>query len=485
LGLRSGSDYLKSLNDGRQVFVDGEKVADVTRHPAFREAARSVARLYDIAAAPENRERMTFTSPKTGEPVLRAWQIPRTHADLRARRLFSETWAEATFGLMGRSPDHVAGFFAGYAAVPEVFAAAGQKFADNVVSFYESARDQHLYISYAIVPPQIDRSKPAHKQSDPTLHAGVVKERDDGIVISGAQQVATGGVFSDYVQLSSIHPLVPGDENYANCVAIPICAPGVKLFSRRPFATRADNSFDYPLSSRFDESDSYVVFDNVFVPWEHVFIYRNIELTRDQWFKTPSHIYGNHQAQVRYVTKLRFMMGLAQRMTEMIGTAALPPTQIAMGELAAFASIYEGMLLAHETNAPIINGVLWPSRVTLYAAMAMQAEFNGRMLEMIRELVSSSVISLPSSVTDFDNPEIAPFIERYMRSGSMDARARTALVRLLWDFVGTEFGSRHQQYEKFYGGSSFVVKQNVYRNYDFKRATAMVDRALALPPVGD
>jgi 4-hydroxyphenylacetate 3-monooxygenase len=485
LSLRSGSDYLKSLNDGRQVFVNGEKVADVTKHPAFREAARSVGRLYDIAASPENRERMTFTSPKTGEPVMRAYQIPRTHADLRARRLFSETWAEATFGLMGRSPDHVAGFFAGYAAAPELFATAGQNFADNVVSFYESARDQHLYISYAIVPPQIDRSKPAHKQSDPTLHAGVVKETDGGIVIAGAQQVATGGVFSDYLQLSCIHPLQPGDDNYANCLAVPINAPGLKLFSRRPFAMHADNSFDYPLSSRFDESDSYVVFDNVFVPWEHVFIYRNIELTRDQWIKTPAHIYGNHQAQVRYVTKLRFMMGLAQRMTEMIGTAALPPTQIALGELAALASIYEGMLLAHETNAPIINGVLWPSRLTLYAAMAMQAEFNGRMIDMIRELVSSSVISLPSSVEDFDNPEIAPFIERYMRSDTLDARSRTALVRLLWDFVGTEFGSRHQQYEKFYGGSSATVKQNVYRNYDFKRATAMVDRALALPPVED
>ncbi len=481
--MRSGSDYLTSLDDGRQVFVTGERVANVAEHPAFREASRSVARLYDIAAAPEHRELMTFTSPKTGEPVLRAYQIPKTHADLRARRLFSEKWAEATFGLMGRSPDHVAGFFCGYAATPEVFAAAGKQFADNVVSFYESARDQHLYISYAIVPPQIDRSKPAHKQSDPTLHAGVVKETDGGIVIKGAQQVATGGVISDYIQLSCIHPLQPGDENYANCLVVPVCAPGVKLFPRRPYALNADNSFDYPLSSRFDESDCLVVFDDVFVPWEHVFIYRNIELTRDQWFKTPSHIYGNHQAQVRYVTKLRFMMGLAQRMIEMIGTAGHPPVQIAMGELAALASIYEGMLLAHEINAPIIDGVLWPSRVTLYAAMAMQAEFNGRMLEMIRELVSSSVITLPSSAADFDNPEIAPFIERYMRSGTMDARSRTALVRMLWDFLGTEFGSRHQQYEKFYGGSSFVVKQNVYRNYDFKRATAMVDRALALPPV--
>jgi 4-hydroxyphenylacetate 3-monooxygenase len=417
--------------------------------------------------------------------VLRAYQIPKTHADLRARRLFSEKWAEATFGLMGRSPDHVAGFFSGYAAAPQLFATAGQTFADNVVSFYESARDQHLYISYAIVPPQIDRSKPAHKQSDPTLHAGVVKETDSGIVIKGAQQVATGGVLSDYLHLSCIHPLQPGDENYANCLVVPISAPGLKLFPRRPYALRADNCFDYPLSSRFDESDSYVVFDDVFVPWEHVFIYRNIELTRDQWIKTPAHVYGNHQAQVRYVTKLRFMVGLAQRMVEMIGTAALPPTQIAMGELAALATIYEGMLLAHEANAPVVNGVLWPSRLTLYSAMAMQSEFNSRMIDMVRELVSSSVISLPSSVADFDNPEIAPYIERYMRSGSMDARSRTALVRLLWDFLGTEFGSRHQQYEKFYGGSSFTVKQNVYRNYDFKRATALADQALALPPLKD
>ena len=108
--LRTGAEYLRSLNDGRQVFVDGEKVADVTKHPAFREAARSVARLYDIAAAPEMRDRMTFPSPKTGGPVLRAFQIPRSHADLAGRRAFSETWAEATFGLMGRTPDHVAAF---------------------------------------------------------------------------------------------------------------------------------------------------------------------------------------------------------------------------------------------------------------------------------------------------------------------------------------------------------------------------------------
>jgi 4-hydroxyphenylacetate 3-monooxygenase len=482
--LRTGAEYLKSLDDGRRVFVGGERVGNVAEHPAFRQAARSIASLYDIAAAPESRERMTFASPKTGEPVLRAYQIPKTHADLRARRLFSETWAEATFGLMGRTPDHVAGFFCGYAATPGVFAAGGQRFADNLVAFYEHMRDHHLYVSYAIVPPQIDRSKPAHKQSDPTLYAGVVKERDDGIVIAGAQQLATGGAISDYIHLSCIHPLQPGDENYANCVAVPVNAPGVKLYPRRPFALNATNAFDYPLSSRFDESDSYVVFDNVFVPWERVFIYRNIEISRDQWWKTPSHLYGNHQAQVRYVTKLRFMIGIAKRMNEMTGNEANPAVQILMGELAALVSIYESMLLAHETVATIDDtGVLWPSRTTLYSAMALQSELNGRMLEIIRELAGSAMITLPSGAEDFDNPETAHDIERYMGSGTADARSRIALMRLAWDFIGSEFGSRHQQYEKFYGGASFLVKQNVYRNFDFKRAIALVDAALNLPPL--
>jgi 4-hydroxyphenylacetate 3-monooxygenase len=480
--MRTGADYLRSLKDGRRVFLDGERVRDVPAHPAFREAARSIANLYDIAAAPELRERMTFVSPKTGERVHRAWQIPHTHADLRARRLFSETWAEATFGLMGRAPDHVAGFFSGYAAVPQFFAAAGQSFADNLVAFYEFIRDNHIYCTYAIVPPQIDRSKPAHQQSDPTLYAGVVKERDDGIVIKGAQQLATGGALSDFIQLSCISPLQPGEENYANCLAVPVEAEGLKLYPRRPFS-RAGNAFDYPLSSRFDESDSYVIFDNVFVPWERVFIYRNVELSRDQWRKTPSHLLGNHQAQTRYVTKLRFMAGLAQRMNEITGNAANPAVTIMMGELVAFVSIFESMLLAHETMATIEDGVLWPSRTAYYAANAMQSEFNGRMLEIIREMAGAAFITLPSSNTDFDNPEIAADIERYMRSGSADAKTRVKLMRLIWDFLGSEFGSRHQQYEKFYGGPSFGAKLNLYRNFDFKRAGGLVDRALNLPPI--
>jgi 4-hydroxyphenylacetate 3-monooxygenase len=482
--MRTGADYLASLkDDGRSVYVDGERVKDVTAHPAFREAAKSVAKLYDLQNDPAKRELMTFTSPTTGQPVSRAFQIPRSHADLTAKRLASEAWSEISFGLMGRTPDHVAGFFNGYAAVPELFATQGQQFADNVVNFHAHLRDNHQFITYAIVPPQIDRSKPAHEQSDPTLYAGVVKERDDGIVVSGAQQLATGGVFSDYLYLSVIHPLRPGEENYAIGVAIPMNAEGVRIYPRRPFALQATSDLDYPLSSRFDETDCFMVFDNVFIPWEHVFIYRNLEVCRDQWWKTPAHLYGNVQAQVRYVTKLRFMTGLAKRMNEMTGNDGNPAVQVQMGELASLVSIVEGMLHTQEVMATADrNGVMWPSKTALYSVMALQSEFNPRMIDIIRELTGAAMISLPSSAKDFDGPVTGPDMERFMRSASSGARERVALMRMAWDLIGTEFGNRHQQYEKFYGGASFLVKQNMFRNYDFKRATAMVDAALSLPP---
>ncbi len=482
--LRTGADYIASIKaDGRSVFVNGERVDDVTTHPAFRGAVASIGRLYDIAADPANRERMTFTSPSTGGPVLRCFQIPHSAADLTARRAFHEQWARATCGLMGRTPDHVAGFFCGYAAKPSVIARGGAHFAQNLQRFYEHIRDTHQYVSYTIVPPQIDRSKPAHRQSDPTLYAGVVEERDDGIVLSGAQQLGTGSILSDWIQISCIQPLQPGDENYAFNVVVPTRHAGVKLYSRRAFAQQATNSFDYPLTGRFDETDALLVLDKVFIPWEHVFIYRNIEICRDQWWKTPAHAYGNHQAQTRYAVKMKFLLGIAQRLNEMTGNAGNPAVNVAMGELAAHVQTIESMLHAQEAMSSMDDeGVLWPSVATLYAVMSLQSEEYPRMVDMVREMAGGSLIMQPSSLSDFDNPDIAADIDRYVHSAHATARERVGLMRLAWDLIGSEFGGRHMQYEKFYGGASYLVKQNMLRTYNMADATSLVDAALALPP---
>lgn len=482
--LRTGADYIDSIrNDGRRVYINGELVRDVTVHPAFRGAVKSVAHLYDVASAPQNRELMTFSSPKTGRPVLRCYQIPKSPSDLGLARGMSERWAAETFGLMGRTPDHVARFLVGFAAKRSLFAEfAGEDFAKTVEQYYEHARDNHLYLSYAIVPPQIDRSKPAHQQTDPTLHCGVVKERDDGLVLKGAQQLATGAVLSDGIYISVIHPLPPGDEAYAFGVVVPANDPNLKIYTRRSYAEGATSAFDYPLSSRFDETDSLVVLDNVVVPWERVFFYRNPVVCRDQWWKTPAHSYGNHQAQVRYSTKLRFLMGLTKRLCQITGVDSMPPVQVQLGEMAAYATIVDSMVKAQELQATVDSGgVVWPSKQALYSVMSLQSDINPKMLNIARELAGGAMIMLPSSVKDFESPEIASDLERYIASPGFKARDRVAVLKMAWDLIGSEFAGRHEQYEKFYGGASFLVRQNMARNYDFDAATAMVDRALAFP----
>src|SRR5262245_19321564 len=279
---RTGAQYIAGLKDGRTVYVDGERVADVTEHPAFRASVRSIAQLYDLAASPEHRETMTFLSPATGEPVNKSFLIPRTQEDLAARRRAHRLWADATFGLMGRSPDHVPGFITGFAMCPDLFARQGPRFADHVVRYHAWLRDEDLYAAYVIIPPHIDRSRPAHQQEDPELYAGVVEERPDGIVVSGAQMLGTGGAVANEMFMSSIVPLVPGDERHAISIAVPVASPGLRLIVRRPYAESAPSVYDYPLSSRFGETHALVLFDRAFLPWERVAVSRDLALRRAQ-----------------------------------------------------------------------------------------------------------------------------------------------------------------------------------------------------------
>lgn len=480
--MRTGAEFLAGIkNDGRKVYYNGELVEDVTTHPAFAEGAKTIARLYDIAGDPSNSDLMTYKSPTSGKPVNRIWQMPYSVEDLEARRGAIERWSEESFGYMGRTPDHVATFFVGFAAEPEVLARNGdQERADNAVRYYEFLRDNDAYITYTIVPPQIDRSKPAHQQEPPDSYAGVVEETDDGIIISGAQMLGTGTVYSDFVHLSTITPMRPGDENYAISVAIPVWAEGVKIFSRRSYADAANSMFDYPMASRFDETDSLLVYDRVFVPWENVFVYKDIEVARAQWFDGPAHILGNNQAQIRFVTKLRFMVGIAQRIVEMNGVANLPPVQGSIGELALHAATYEGLVDAQIAKAkPNRNGVYVPDRQIAYAAMTQQSRMYPEFLDIIRELAGGGFIQLPSSVADFDNPEMAGVIEKYIRSPNMAADERVKFMKLAWDCIGSEFASRHTSYEKFYAGAPFIVKTHLYREYNFKKSGQLVDSALA------
>jgi 4-hydroxyphenylacetate 3-monooxygenase len=485
--MRTGAAYLDSLKDDRVVFLNGERVKSVPDHPALRSAARSIADLYDYVAADANREQMTYRSPATGRPVSKAFLQPRTPADLTARREALQALADLTYGLMGRSPEHFAGFLVGFSLRPDLFAEDGARFGQNIVRYYEHVRDNDLYVSYVLIHPQIDRSKPAHQQEDPTLYAGVVEERDGGIVVSGAQMLGTGGPLSNEVFLSCILPLRPGDENYAISVAVPVTAPGVRMLVRRAYAETASSVYDYPLSSRFDETDALMIFDRVYVPWERVFVYRNIALTWRQFFDTPSHIIGNHQAQVRYASKARFLAALGRRIAEVNGVDKLPPVRTMLGEMASYCAMASGLVLAADAECVHdARGFVYPNPAYVYANNWLQATHYTTLINYVRELAGGGVLQLPSCYLDFHNPEIAHDVHRFIRSPGVSSVERTKLFKLAWDLVGSEFAGRHQQYELFYAGSrSATTSVRAENTYDWVSARAMLDRCLGsydLPP---
>jgi len=478
--IRSGDKYVHGLRDGRAVYFDGERVADVTTHPAFAGAVRTVARLYDLAHDPANRGLMTYPSPRDGRPINKSWLVPRTRDDLAARRRAIKFWADASCGFLGRSPDHVASFFAGFAGAPEFYARAGQQFADNLLRFAAKAADEDLYVSYVIVHPTIDRSKAAHQQAEPYLYAGVAAERDNGIIIRGAQMLGTGSLMSDYIFVTVILPLKPGDEDYAISCVVPNSAPGLKLYPRRPYAIGASSVFDYPLSSRFDETDSLVVFDDVFVPWEDVFIYKNIDLTAGQFSVTAAHVLGNTQAHIRSWAKLQFLVGLVKRCMDLSGRVASSEIVAQLGDLATRVSLVEGMILGAEAAAePDSFNVMRPKDALLYASQVFQQAMYPALLNQIRGLIGGGVIQLPATVAELRVPDSAADIERYVRWPHATGHERVKLLKLLWDALGSEFGSRHLQYEMFYAGEPAAIQGREFRNFDWAAAEALVDRCLA------
>lgn len=477
--MRTGREFVESLRDGRAVYLDGQRVKDVTTHAAFAEPIRYVASMYDQARDAWNPDTTTYVEPSTGQRTSAMWLIPRSPADLALRRQVHRAWCEPSGGVMGRTADSGASILTGFAAHPEVFARGGPEYAERLLRFYAKARDEDLFVPYAVVPPQVDRSKPAHKQPEPFLYAGVAKERDDGVVLRGAQMIATSALMAHYLLVTYITPLAPGDDDYAFCAVIPANAEGLRIYPRRPYSTIATSVYDYPLSSRFDEIDTLVVLRDVFVPWEHVFIYRNVDVVNAQWHDSAAHTLVNFHTLVRFCVKMEFVAGLAHRLVELHNTLALPPVQMQLGaEIGLIAAQMDALAYTAETQPLVRNGIARPNPLYVYTAMNLQRRLAPDVMRTLRELAGGAFIAVPSSEASFTSAETGEDTRRYFRGAGTSAEERVKVLKLIWDLVGTEFGGRQLQYDMFYSAAQHVADMRIYRWYDWSRGRALADRIL-------
>jgi 4-hydroxyphenylacetate 3-monooxygenase len=476
---KNGKDHLLSLRDGRQIFIDGQLVKDHVCHPAFRSSIRSVAAMYDYQASAENLRKMTFPSPTTGNCVNRMWQLPTSYHELVERRAALEAWATLSCGFLGRSPDHVASVVSGMYMGLDIFRQHGKRYGQALSDYYEYARDHDLYLTYAIISPQANRSKGVGDQAEDFTAAAVVDEDSEGITLEGAKMLATGCPMANEVMVASIQPLKPGEEKYSFTAMVPLNAKGVKLLSRKSFEAAAVSTFDNPLSSAYDENDCVLYFDSVKVPWSRVFVHNDVRMAAAQWYVAPTHVYQNYQCQIRLMVKLRFLLGLASKIAEINGVISIPAVRETLGQMAAEASMVEGLVESMEVSGSQYGKYFVPNGRRLYSAMVLTQQLYPKFTNQIRELAGGGMIMLPSSVNDFANPEIARLIGKTQHSPATDSLGRVKFFKLAWDAVGSEFGSRHLQYEMFYAGAHMITRGHAFRTCDWEQATGMVDQFMS------
>lgn len=454
----TGEEYLESLRDGRTVFIDGERVEDVTTHPAFRNSARSIARLYDALHEPEKKD-VLLGVDRHGILTHKFFKPSYSADELMAARDAIAAWAHLTYGFMGRSPDYKASFMATLGAAPEFYS----PFEETAKAWYRRYASQALFLNHVLINPPIDRNREVHEVEDVYLHA--VEERDDGIVVRGAKMLATGSALTHatFVAQNTAVQLEEGKaEDYALVFIVPMDTPGLKLISRRSYELSAASPWDNPLSSRFDENDAVVIFDDAFIPWEHVLVYRDVEKATGFYAASGFMQRYTLQSGTRLAVKFHFICGVIARALEANGTDQFRGVQARLGELIGWGDLMWALTSALALDPEEGPGGMAIPRleygvlVRLFGAMAWP-----KVEEAVGEILGGSPLVIPSSYRDLQSEELRPLIDRFYRGSTSSAHDRIKLFKVLWDAVGSEFGSRHTLYERNYGGSPELVRLNV------------------------
>ncbi len=454
----TGAEYLESLRDGREIWIYGEKVKDVTTHPAFRNSVRMIARLYDALHDSERKDVLTTTTDTgSGGYTHKFYKAPRNAEEMVGARDAIAEWARISYGWIGRSPDYKAAFMATLGGNTKFY----EPYDQNARNWYKKVQEEVSFVNHAIVNPPVDRDKPLDEVKDVYMH--VTKETDAGLVISGAKVVATTSTLTHYNFIANNGALPIKTKEFAFVCIVPTDAPGVKLFCRPSYemtAAAMGTPFDYPLSSRMDENDSIIVFDNVLVPWENVFAYGDIDKVNNFFPLSGFLPRFMFQGCTRLAVKLDFIAGLLLKAVEATGAKDFRGVQANVGEVLAWRNLFWGLTDAMaRTTTPWGDDYVLPNLDYGLAYRVMASTAYPKIKEIIQNTLASALIYLPSSALDMLNKETRPYMDQYVRgSGGYDAVDRVKLMKLMWDAIGSEFGGRHELYERNYFGNNESIR---------------------------
>jgi 4-hydroxyphenylacetate 3-monooxygenase len=473
-GALTGDRYIDSLNDGREVWLDGERV-DVTTHAAFAGLLTELARLYDLQRDPAYQDPMTFVSPETGHRLSYSYLLPRTYDDLLAKRRNMEVWMEETWGQMARAPDFMSNVVVGLYDFHNELVANDPRFGANAVNYYRYAAEHDLAITHAIGDPQIDRSM--RPSQDPDLALRVVRETEDGIIVRGAKQLATlAPIANEILVYLSASFALREERDFVQWFAVPIATPGLKVICREQLALHA-GGHSHPFASRYDEQDAMVIFDDVLVPWERVFLLYDGPLAMQGLGRINA--WSGYSSMVRFYFRLQTFIGVTSLVAESIGVDGFREIRDKLGEMISYAEMVRLALRGMESDAFTTSGGLLSPGLSPGPGI-FAAQMTARMVEILREIGASGLIMQPSEA-DLASPELRPFLDKYMRGRNIGVAEKSRLFRLAWDLVGDGSGSRQDLYERWHRGDIVRNRNNLYARYDRSRIVERIRKMIAEP----
>lgn len=467
-----GQRFINSLKDGRNVWLQGQRIEDITVHPAFKGTLGTISRLFDSLDDPDVQLRIGFPTT-SGIYAHNAFLVPTGTEDLLRRREAFSYWAEETHGVMSRLSEYARSLVTGWYADRDKFTEYDPHFADKISRYYEAARDQDLFLTTALLDPQIDRSQRPGKQSHPDAVLRIVKETEEGVVVRGAKMIATAGPYSHDFVVFPYSRLQEDEKAFAHLLIVPANLPGLHIQCRESFAS--DHPTSHPLSANYEEMDAVLFFDDVLVPWERVFLNGSPEGVWELRMNATANALAFHQTVVRLLAKLEFTAGVGFALAESIGVNGFLHIQEKLGELITQVESIQALLLASEYQSYRTGaGTVIPAMPPIETARNLGTRYYPRAIDILQIIGAGGFMQVPSDPEELEGA-LGRFMQTYFAGKSIEARDKIGLFKLAWDLIGSPLGSRHELYERYYSGDPVRNYANQYLYSDKDELSRMMN----------
>ncbi|NRA74265.1 MAG: NUDIX domain-containing protein [Rickettsiales bacterium] len=399
---------------------------------------------------------------------------PRSIKDLKRKRLAYKRVADESFGFLSRTPDFINAALTACAINKDVLGKDQYaNYSNNIERYYNFCKENHIFVTHASINPQIDRSLPLHKVMHRDAAVKVKSIEKAGITVCGRKMIGTLAGVADEILIFNMPGLVKEDKDFALSFAVEATNPNIDIVLRKSMLKMDASWADYPISSMLDTMDSMIVFNDAFIPWNRIFIFRNVQKSNLFYDITRARNHTGHQGIIRMLSTFELLCGVASETAEIVRLNKYLNVRDELGEITTTIELIKGAICLSEQNSTVENEFICPNIHAIQAIRCHVAKVYARIIGIIQSLVPGSMNSIPP-ISYFDKLMLSENKEEVLKD-----KLRAIIINLAWDLTGTEIGQRQKLFEIYNSGDPKLISRNYYSNYNMEHSKSAVSKILS------